>query len=266
MKRLMVWLIAIAAAFVLVWGVRNYFMRRIFFQPEWYEQQKQAGVPLQPSPWSQPDSREPGRKIRTTAADVAAESVQPGIPPPQPRPGGTVTSLGGSSPEAPATRSTHSQTRLEKILREEGSVRIAAGDLVPLFIDQMRGEDDFDPYTVIRGAKSTLTPGQVTVEMILDVNAIPAERLTPDGVRVLDEIRKLVPGKYLHEVYVKATLLPQVRGDEIEFAGNSSISIGRISLPFSELKKRFNIQPRIDLHSFLIRDMEIENGYLVLIK
>ncbi len=271
MKKLLYWLIAIGLAFLMVWGVRNYFIKRVFYQPDWYEEQKQTGETLQSPEWGQPDATPPpavsvvpesqlrgapSRSIPETASHPESANRTPG----------TVSS--GSHPRdaAVGTLEARRETRLERALREEGRVRIAAGDLVPLLLDEMRGQDDFDPYSVVRGAKSTITPGSVIVEMILDVEKIPPERLTPEGVRVLDEIRKLVPEKYLHEVYVKANLLPRVNGDQIEFAGNSTISIGRISLPFSELEKRLDIQPRMDMDAFNFRDLRIENGYIELYK
>jgi len=300
-KKLLHWLAAIALLILLILGVRAWLLSRIFYQPEWYHDQQTQGEawktpadapaapadaqgmpPAAPEPLQDaapsgmvPETRRdtaPARTAPATRRDSAPSRTAPEEERDIPPAGSTHEALR----ERASSRSVHSEQRetaaattapatpLQRLLMQQKEVRITADTFVPTLLAEMAGADGFDPYAVVRGAKTTIHPGRMIVELMVNFDEIPRQQLTPDGVRVLDQLRGMLPEKALQQVYIKGDLQPVASGDRIVLGGTSQISVGRFSFGLADLKSRFKIDPAIDMNHFAFRRFELREGYVLL--
>ncbi len=235
MRKLIYWLAAIALVFGLMLGLRAWLLSRITYQPDWFQQQQAAG-----EAWKSPAA---------TQHPAAGSAHQAG--------GRAVL---GEKPAAAAVR----LTPLQRTLQQQGEARITADDFVPTLLNEMAGQDQFDPYAVVRGAKTTIHPGRMVVEMMVNLEAIPRDELTPEGARVFDQLRDLLPDKTLQQVYIKGDLEPVASGDRVILGGSSRIQIGRFTFDLTDLKNRFHLDPAIAMSHFAFSRFELREGYLLL--
>lgn len=275
MKRVLHWLVAIIIFMAVVWVLRSWLMNRIFYQPEWYREGQMAGEEWRKTPAESPAAREEARRS-STQPETGAESGLPeeshnlpGIDPPPRQQGRADAAAPGSresvsAAEAPGSTAGRALTPLQRTLEQKGSVRITAEEFVPALLAEMAGQDDFDPYAVVRGAKTTIHRDRLIVEMMVDLEKIPTEQLTGEGKRILGQIRGLLPEKALQQVYLKGDLRPVASGKRITLAEASTVSVGRFTFDLADLNRRFQIDPVIDMSHFSFSRFELQEGSIVL--
>lgn len=163
-------------------------------------------------------------------------------------------------------RSSAAATPLQRELAEKGIARIAEADFIPVMLREMRGSDPFDPRSVILGAKSTITPERLVVEMMIDLTKFPDARLGPQGAAVFKKVKAMLPEKTLSELYVIGDVRPLIAGEQVLMASGSSLGIGKFTFSAAEIQEKFGVQPRIDLNHFAFRKFRLGQGYIELIK
>jgi len=252
-RKLIYWLAAVILVFALVMGLRAWLLSRITYQPEWYHEQQTAGEAWK-KPAAIPVAEEPAAE-EPPAKKAAEEPAAPG----------RVRRAGGE--ETHAEKPAHTAIRLtplQQAIQQQGEARITAEMFVPTLLNEMAGQDAFDPYTVVRGAKTTIQPGRMVVEMMVNLEKIPRDQLTPEGARVLDQLRGMLPEKTLQQVYIKGDLQPVASGEHIILGGASQIHIGRFTFSLADLQSRFHIDPAISMSHFAFSRFELHEGYLLL--
>ena len=157
-------------------------------------------------------------------------------------------------------------TPLQRELEEKGIARVSEADLIPVMLREMRGSDPFDPRSVILGAKSTITPERLVIEMMVDLTKFPDARLGPQGAAVFKKVKGMLPEKTLSELYVKGDVRPLIAGEQVLMASGSSLGIGKFTFNAAEIQEKFGVQPRIDLNHFAFRKFRLGQGYIELIK
>jgi len=269
-KKILYCLAVIVIFMGVVWLLRSWLMSRIIYQPDWYREQQAADAD-----WRNPLHSPAAREKTPTAvhAEGGAESGPagglpefPSLPQPQaPVAGADRTSHEGvSAAEAPRRSTGRTLTPLQRSLEQKNRVRITGEEFVPMLLEEMAGQDGFDPYAVVRGAKTTIHRDRLIVEMMVNLEKIPADQLTPEGKRILDQISGLLPERALQQVYIKGDLRPVASGRRIVLAEASTVSVGRFTFNLADLRKRFQIDPAIDMSHFAFSRFELQEGSIVL--
>jgi hypothetical protein len=104
----------------------------------------------------------------------------------------------------------------------------------------------------------------MVVEMMVNFEEIPRNQLTEDAVRVLDQLRGMLPENALQQVYIKGDLRPVASGNRIVLENASTVSVGRFTFDLAEIKGRFQINPAIEMNHFAFNRFELHEGYLLL--
>ncbi len=271
MKRVLHWLVAIFILLGVVWLLRSWLMSRVFYQPDWYRDQQAADADWRNPP--QPSAAREESPATAVQPEAGTENeLAGGLPefPPLPQPQAPVAEPdrtnreGVSAAEAPRTPAGRALTPLQRALEQKGTMRISADEFVPMLLAEMAGQDDFDPYDVVRGAKTTIHRDRMIIEIMVNLEKFPADQLTPEGKRIFDQISGLLPAKALQQVYFKGDLRPVASGKRIVLTEASTISVGRFNFSLADLRKRFQIDPAIDMSHFAFSRFELQEGSIVL--
>lgn len=92
---------------------------------------------------------------------------------------------------------------------------------------------------VIKGIKTTISKKGVVVEAVVNLKELPTRRLPSKIRRALQQILKKLPAGLAKRIYVKFDGKPILKNGQLGLSKSSTISLGGIDIPLSQLMKGF---------------------------
>jgi len=156
------------------------------------------------------------------------------------------------------------ERRIVKDLKNGKSVKIPANRVVPLLVNQLEKKTGVEIRKTVKAVKTTISSDRIEMEMIIDLIQMPPVNLPKKVQKTIEQILKAVPKNALNELYIRGDLKTEKREKAINFDPISNISIGKMSLPLEELKKKLGTKQKLSLESFPISDFELKENAILL--
>ena len=154
-----------------------------------------------------------------------------------------------------------------KIIRDLNNgkqVEIPALEVVALLADQLEKKLGYEVRKAIKAAKVSTHSGGIDLEMIVDVRRMPVEDLPAEWQKALDQLLKVVPQNALNDLYVKCYLQIEKQDDFVSFDPLSRVSLGKMNLPLSDMKKKLASKGKIPLKKFPVSGFEFKENSIIL--
>ncbi len=242
-----------------------YALQRANYQPEWYESvQSRAAAPAAADPAAiiiVPagiiDTRDSTFiAVPTPAAAARHEPGRAGVA------DGARKQRNGQSPADAASI----WQRVQRDLEQKGRARVAAFELVPLFVEMLKVQGRPEWAALVKAGKSQIHQDQIVSETILDLRQVPVRQLRSKAAEVWNMVQQMIPKDRLADVYLKVDARPRVQRGYLRLDEESALSVGKIALPITELEKRFNVPLQVEMDRVMFSKIELGNNQLILIR
>ncbi len=254
-------LLLILAAIVGGWF---YALQRAHYQPEWYESvQTRAAAPSAADaasfiavPAGIIDTRD---STFIAVPTPTAAGQQPGHA--RVADGARKIKIGQSPADAASI-----WLRVQRDLEQKGQARVAAFELVPLFVEMLKVQGRPEWAALVKAGKSRVHRDRIVSETILDLRQVPVQQPRSKAADAWNMVQQMIPKDRLADVYLKVDARPRVERGYLRLDDGSSLSVGKIVLPVTELEKRFNVPLQVEMDRFMFNNIEIGKDQLVLIR
>ena len=156
------------------------------------------------------------------------------------------------------------ERKIIRDLKKGKQVEIPAIQVVALVAYQLEKKLGYEVRKAIKAAKVSTHSGGIDLEMIVDMSRMPVENLPAEGQKALEKLLKVVPENALNDLFVKCNLQLEKQDDFVSFDPLSSVSVGKMKLPLSGLKKKLGSKGKIPLKKFPVSGFEFKENSIIL--
>jgi hypothetical protein len=133
---------------------------------------------------------------------------------------------------------------LDSSLKNRAVVSVPEKILVPVMVREVNRRSKIDIEKMVRAAKVTVQENLAEVEMVVDVNKLPMEKLPPEAKKAADQIIGMLPQGALNDVYLKVDFSGMKNGGALCLDTHSRVRIGKIEFSVGEIEKITGINSR----------------------
>jgi len=144
---------------------------------------------------------------------------------------------GEPSPAAEAEAVRREIEQVEQSLKITGAARVADENAALVMMHEVKKRTQVDVTRTVKAAKLTRKPETVEMEVVVDINELPREKLPPRIGKALDKVLELAPGSALDEFYVKVEFEPSPDDSSIGLSPTSKVSVGKMRFTVEELER-----------------------------
>lgn len=150
------------------------------------------------------------------------------------------------------------QTQSRIVLNEE--------QITPFIVAQLEKRTHLQLQPTLKAARTEITPTEIQLEMILDLDKMPRNQLPPEAHSALETLIKILPDQAIHDLYVKCNLKPVKENTKVSFDPNSTIHIGKFHFPLADVESRLGLPHGVPLKLLEFSDFELQDNAIVLIR
>ena len=96
----------------------------------------------------------------------------------------------------------------------------------------------------VRASRAIYVDGRLEIGAVIDIDAIPKDKLTREGRVMLQRAKRVFPGLKGRAVYVGLEDEPVTRDGVLQLGSDPHIKVGNLSLPLKDGARRLGLSPR----------------------
>lgn len=157
------------------------------------------------------------------------------------------------------------ETMKEK-LQTQTRITLTEQQITPFMVAQLEKRTHLPLQPMIKAARTEITPAEIQLEMILDLDKMPRNQLPPEAHSALTTLIKILPDQAIHDLYVKCNLKPVKENTQVSFDPNSSIYIGKFRFPLADVEGRLGLPHGVPLRLLEFSDFELQENAIILVR
>jgi hypothetical protein len=152
--------------------------------------------------------------------------------------------------------------KIENDVVARGKSPVPEKMVVPVLLRQAGRRSSVDIKSMVKAAKVSRGTGRLGVEMVVDVNKLPREKLPPEARAAADKLLGMMPESMLKDLYVKVDFAGNKEGGALSFDPDSKLTIGKMEFTIGELEKITGLKSNEVLKSMGLNNFSITDSGL----
>lgn len=145
-------------------------------------------------------------------------------------------------------------------------ITLTEQQITPFMVAQLEKRTHLQLQPTIKAARTEITPAEIELEMILDLDKIPRQQLPLEAHSALETLIKILPDQTIRDLYVKCNLKPVKENGQVSFDPNSSIHIGKFQFSLGDVESRLGLPHGVPLKLLEFSDFELQQDAIVLVR
>jgi hypothetical protein len=124
----------------------------------------------------------------------------------------------------------------------KGEVQLDASEVNTLITSKITQTTDTNKLArAIKSTNTQIENGKIATGAVIDLSAVPLNELRPDEQAAVSKLLSTVPLLKYRPIYIELEGKPSVRNNQVTLDKTTSIKLGNLSFPLSEMSQRFGV-------------------------